>query len=156
MDLEEKIKLGVDLKITKEVTETIDELLSHLIEKDINLIKSVLNDNSDKHFSIAAIKMETHLTDLSIKIKRERVEAFDKWKDNQEKIRSADIETKEAYLHKRISEKAKEALAKEKEQSPKVYTRDEIPYITQIPEEDVKRIEAKSELDDNYIELLDN
>ncbi len=156
MELEKRIELGVGLKIDKEVTKTIDELLSHLIEKDINLIKSVLNDNSDKHFSIAAIKMETHLTDLSIKIKRERVEAFDKWKDNQEKIRSADIETKEAYLHKRISEKAKEALAKEKEQSPKVYTRDEIPYITQIPEEDVKRIEAKSELDDNYIELLDN
>ena len=46
MDLEEKIKLGVDLKITKEVTETIDELLGHLIEKDIEVIKSVLDDKS--------------------------------------------------------------------------------------------------------------
>ena len=113
MDLEEKIKLGVDLKITKEVTETIDELLSHLIEKDIEVIKSVLDDNSNKTFQIAAIKMETHLTDLSIKIKRERLEAADMWRANQKEIESVDIETKEAFLHKRISEKAKEALAKE-------------------------------------------
>ena len=144
MDLEEKIKLGVDLKITKEVTETIDELLSHLIEKDIEVIKSVLDDNSNKTFQIAAIKMETHLTDLSIKIKRERLEAADMWRANQEEIRSVDIETKEAYLHKRISEKAKEALAEESEESPKVYTRDQIPYITQISEEDVKRIKEES------------
>ena len=144
MDLEEKIKLGVDLKITKEVTETIDELLSHLIEKDIKLIKSVVDDNSNKTFQIAAIKMETHLTDLSIKIKRERLEATDMWRANQKEIESVDIETKEAYLHKRISEKAKEALAKESKESPKVYTRDQIPYITQISEEDVKRIKEES------------
>jgi len=116
MNLEEKIKLGVDLKITKEVTETIDELLSHLIEKNIEVIKSVIDDNSNKTFQIAAIKMETHLTDLSIKIKRERLEAADMWRANQKEIESVDIETKEAYLHKRISEKAKEALAKEEVQ----------------------------------------
>ena len=143
MELEKRIELGVGLKIDKEVTKTIDELLSHLIEKDIEVIKSVLDDNSNKTFQIAAIKMETHLTDLSIKIKRERLEAADMWRANQEEIRGVDIKTKEAYLHKRISEKAKEALAKEKEQSPKVYTRDEIPYITQIPEERAKEVEAE-------------
>ena len=136
MDLEEKIRLGVILNIDKDVTEIVDETLEALMESNIKLIRKSFNEHSNMTNKIAAAKVEEFLVDVQIVAKRERVKAFDKWKANQEEIRGVDIETKEAYLHKRISEKASEALAKEKEKSPNPYNH--------------------NKLDDNYIELLDS
>ena len=116
MDLEEKIRLGVILNIDKDVTEIVDETLEALMESNIKLIRKSFNEHSNMTNKIAAAKVEEFLVDVQIVAKRERVKAFDKWKANQEEITGADIETKEAYLHKRISEKAKEALAKEEVQ----------------------------------------
>ena len=120
MDLEEKIRLGVILNIDKDVTEIVDETLEALMESNIKLIRKSFNEDSNMTNKIAAAKVEEFLVDVQIVAKRERVKAFDKWKANQEEIRGVDIETKEAYLHKRISEKAKEALAKEEVQWTKI------------------------------------
>ena len=111
MDLEEKIRLGVILNIDKDVTEIVDETLEALMESNIKLIRKSFNEDSNMTNKIAAAKIEEFLVDVQIVAKRERVKAFDKWKANQEEIIGVDIETKEAYLHKRISEKAAEALA---------------------------------------------
>mgnify|MGYP003113073357 CR=1 FL=1 len=147
MDLEEQIKLSVTLNIDKDVGEIVYQTIDSLMESNIKIIKNSFDNHPNMRNKIAGAKIEQLLVELQIRARDEKDEAADMWKANQEKIRSVDIETKEAYLHKRISEKASEALAKEKEKSPKVYTRDQIPYITQIPEEDAKRVEAKAALE---------
>ena len=114
MDLEEKIRLGVILNIDKDVTEIVDETLEALMESNIKFIKSALDNHINIRNRIAGAKIEQLLVELQIKARDERDEALDKYIDNQEEIINVDIKTKEAYIHKRVSEKAKEALAKEK------------------------------------------
>ena len=116
MDLEEKIKLGVTLNINKDVSEIVHQTIDSLMESNIKFIKNAFDNHINIRNRIAGAKIEQLLVELQIKVRDERDEALDKYIDNQEEIVSVDIETKEDYIHKRVSEKAKEALAKEKAQ----------------------------------------
>ena len=120
MDLEEKIRLGVTLKINRDVAEIVDQTISSLIQSNIKLIKNSFDDHPNIRNKIAGVKIEELLVDVQIKAKEEYEKELDKYLDNQKEIVDTDIETKEAYLHKRISEKAAEALAKEKVQWTKI------------------------------------
>ena len=129
LELEHKIELSVGLKIDKEVYEHVDELLEKMIMKDVEFVREAFEDSSSKKLQLVGAKMESHLLDILIAVKAKRKDIMKAFQKNQEDIMNVESKLKDAYVSKSIS--------------PRVYTRDQIPYITQIPEERAKEVEAE-------------
>ena len=129
LELEHKIELSVGLKIDKEVYEHVDELLEKMIMKDVEFVREAFEGSSSKKLQLVGAKMESHLLDIIIAVKAKRKDILRAFEKNQQDIMDVESKLKDAYVRKNIS--------------PRVYTRDQIPYITQIPEERAKEVEAE-------------
>ena len=129
LKLEHKIELSVGLKIDKEVYEHVDELLEKMIMKDVEFVREAFESSSSKKLQLVGAKMESHLLDIIIAVKAKRKDILRAFEKNQQDIMDVESKLKDAYVRKNIS--------------PRVYTRDQIPYITQIPEERAKEVEAE-------------
>ena len=129
LELEHKIELSVGLKIDKEVYEHVDELLEKMIMKDVEFVREAFESSSSKKLQLVGAKMESHLLDVIIAVKAKRKDIMKAFQKNQEDIMNVESKLKDAYVRKSIS--------------PRVYTRDQLPYITQIPEERAKEVEAE-------------
>ena len=129
LELEHKIELSVGLKIDKEVYEHVDELLEKMIMKDVEFVREAFESSSSKKLQLVGAKMESHLLDIIIAVKAKRKDILRAFEKNQQDIMDVESKLKDAYVRKNIS--------------PRVYTRDQLPYITQIPEERAKEVEAE-------------